>query len=164
MTADRHRDYSWPDPASIAAAAPLSSGLDFLHRIISGEVPQPPIASTLEFALVAAEIGRVTLEAHPSEYAYNAIGSVHGGVIATWADTSIGYAIQTHLSEGKSLTTLDLQVRYLRPIHHDTGTVTIIAWTDHVGRRTGTAHAEIRDARERLLATATSTCLVLDAA
>ncbi|AMM19243.1 hypothetical protein AX769_02715 [Frondihabitans sp. PAMC 28766] len=158
----RHRSYSWPDPQAIAAAAPLTTGLDFLERIVSGDVPQPPIAVTLDFALVGVTPGTATLEARPADFGYNAIGTVHGGVIATWADTAIGYSIQTRLPEGVSITTLDLQVRYLRAITADTGLVTIVATAEHVGRRTGTSRAEIRDAGGKLLATATSTCLVVE--
>jgi uncharacterized protein (TIGR00369 family) len=158
----RTRTYSWPDPQAIAEAAPATTGLAFLERIVAGDVPQPPIGATLDFALVAVDSGSATLVAHPAEYGYNAIGTVHGGVIATWADTSIGYAIQTRLPEGRSITTLDLQVRYLRAVTVDTGPVTITATAEHVGRRTGTARAEIRDAAGRILATATSTCLVVE--
>ncbi len=158
---DRTRTYSWPDPIAIADEAPTRAGLDFLRAIVSGEVPQPPISATLDFALVAADLGSATVEAHPAEYGYNAIATVHGGVIATWADTAIGYAIQSHLPVGSGVTTLDLQVRYLRAIHADTGVVTIVATTDHVGRRTGSARATLTDSRGRLLATATSTCLIV---
>ncbi|RKR76071.1 PaaI family thioesterase [Frondihabitans australicus] len=158
---DRTRSYSWPDPLSIAATAPTTSGLEFLRRLVSGDVPQAPVSATLDFALVAADLGTATVEANPAEYAYNAIGTVHGGVIATWADTAIGYAIQSHLPAGSGITTLDLQVRYLRAVRADTGTVTIVATTEHVGRRTGTARATVTDAAGKLLATATSTCLVV---
>lgn len=157
----RHRDYSWADPNEIARLAPTTSGLTFLQRMVSGEIPQPPITATLAFSLVEVAPGLARVEAHPEEFTYNAIASVHGGVIATWADTAIGYAIQTRLPEGAGITTLDLQVRYLRPIHATTGLVTVIATTDHVGRRTGTAKATITDASGKLLATATSSCLVL---
>lgn len=157
----RHRDYSWSDPREIAALAPQTSGISFLTRVVNGEIAQPPIAQTLAFALVEAEPGRVRLEAHPAEFEYNAIGTIHGGVIATWADTSIGYAIQSRLPAGSGLTTLDLQVRYVKAVHVDSGPVSIEAITDHVGRTTGTAHCEIRDHEGRLLATATSTCLIV---
>lgn len=160
-SSDRHREYNWADPHEIAELAPTTSGIEFLQRVISGEIPQPPISSTLSFELAAASVGSATIVAEPAEFGYNAIGSVHGGVIATWADTAIGYAVQSHMPVGSSAVTLDLQVRYLRAIHVDTGTVTITATTDHVGRRTGTAHATISDAAGRLLATATSTCLVV---
>jgi len=159
----RHREHTWTDPGEIAALAPTTSGLEFLRAMARGEVPQPPIASTLGFRLVSADPGTVTLIATPAEFQYNAIATVHGGVIATWADTSIGYAAQTRLPEGSSLTTLDLQVRYLRPIVEATGEVTITAVTEHAGRRTATASSRITDGAGRLLATATSSCLVLPA-
>ncbi|BDZ48330.1 thioesterase [Frondihabitans sucicola] len=167
MTSDeypeRRREYTWSDPAPIADAAPSTSGMEFLQRMVDGEIPQAPVASTLSFALVEASVGTATILAQPHEFGYNAIGTVHGGVIATWADTAIGYAVQSHLPAGSSITTLDLQVRYLRPIRVETGPVTITATTDHAGRRTGTARATISDADGRLLATATSTCLVVPA-
>jgi uncharacterized protein (TIGR00369 family) len=160
---ERRRDYTWSDPHAIAAEAPQTSGIEFLRRIIAGEIEQPPIAATLAFALVDVAVGSATIVAQPSEFGYNAVGTVHGGVIATWADTAIGYAVQSHLPAGSSITTLDLQVRYLRAIHVETGPVTITAVTDHSGRRTGTARATVVDSSGRLLATATSTCLVLSA-
>jgi acyl-coenzyme A thioesterase PaaI-like protein len=37
----------------------------------------------------------------------------------------------------------------------------ITGTADHVGRRTGTARAEVYDERQRLVATATTSCLIL---
>jgi len=158
---DRRREYTWTDPQQIVDVAPETTGIEFLRRMLAGDVPTPPIASTLDFALIEADDRRVTVRAVPAVWAYNAVGSVHGGVIATWCDTAIGYSIQTTLRPGFSMTTLDLQVRYLKKIVVATGPVRITATTDHAGRSTGSAHAEVRDEAGALLATATSTCLIL---
>lgn len=161
-TAARRREYQWSDPAAIAAAAPRESGLEFLRRIVCGEIPQPPICATLGFRLVEAAPGTATLRAEPGEFTSNAIGTTHGGVIATWADTAMGYAIQTRLPAGKSLTTLDIQVRYLRPVPLHGEPVTIVGEAERVGRRTAVSTARVVDAAGTTVATASCSCLILD--
>ena len=42
------------------------SGLEIFQRMLSGELPPPPIAETLDFALVEVEKGRVACFATPS--------------------------------------------------------------------------------------------------
>lgn len=158
---ERQRTYGWSDPAELARTAPETSGLEFLQKMINGEVPCSALGRTLEFDLVEAEPGRAVVIARPAEFECNAIGTVHGGVIASWADTAMGYAIQSRLPAGASLTTLDIQVRYLRAVRPDDAPVMIIGIADHVGRRTGTARAELYDDQQRLLATATTSCLIL---
>lgn len=158
----RQRTYSWSDPAEVARLAPETSGLEFLQKMINGEVASSALSRTLDFDLVEATAGRVVVTARPAEFQCNAIGTVHGGVIASWADTAMGYATQSRLPAGVSLTTLDLQVRYLRAVRPDDAPVSIIGTADHVGRRTGVARAELYDDQGRLLATATTSCLVLN--
>jgi uncharacterized protein (TIGR00369 family) len=91
---------------------------------------------------------------------YNPIGSVHGGVFATLLDSALGCAVQTTLPAGMGYTSLDLHVKFLRPITVGTGRVRAIGITVHGGRRTALAEARMVDAEERLLAHATSTCLL----
>jgi uncharacterized protein (TIGR00369 family) len=158
---ERQRTYSWSDPAALAATAPETSGLEFLQKMINGEVPTAALSRTLTFDLAEAQPGRVVIIARPAEFGCNAIGTVHGGVIASWVDTAMGYAIQSRLPSGAGLTTLDIQVRYLRPVRPDDPPLMITGTADHVGRRTGTARAEVYDERQRLVATATTSCLIL---
>lgn len=160
---ERRRTYAWSDPAEVARIAPETAGLEFLQKMINGEVAPSALSRTLDFDLVEASVGRVVMTARPAEFQCNAIGTVHGGVIASWADTAMGYAIQSRLPAGVSLTTLDLQVRYLRAVRPDDAPVTIIGTADHVGRRTGVARAEVYNDQEKLLATATTSCLLVPA-
>ena len=161
MVDQRQRTYGWSDPAEVARVAPETSGLEFLQKMINAEVGSSALSRTLDFDLVEAAAGRVLVVARPAEFQCNAIGTVHGGVIASWADTAMGYAIQSKLPVGVSLTTLDIQVRYLRPVRPDDGPVSILGTADQVGRRTGVARAEVVDDQHRLLATATTSCLIL---
>jgi uncharacterized protein (TIGR00369 family) len=70
--------------------------------------------------------------------------------------------VHSRLPRGTGYTTLDLQVRYLKPISVATGTVLATGTVVHLGRRTATAEARlVREDTGTLLATATSSLLVL---
>jgi uncharacterized protein (TIGR00369 family) len=104
----------------------------------------------------------VTFTLTPKLTHYNPIGTVHGGVAATLLDTAMGCAVQTLLRSGDGYTTLDLSVRYLRPITVQTRTVVATGSVVHRGRRTATAEGDIVAADTgKVLATATSTLLLV---
>ncbi len=131
--------------------------------MIRGDIPVPPIASTLDFALTAFGKGTATFEMDPQQIHYNPIGSVHGGAIATLLDSACGCAVQTLLPRGTVYTTLDLQTRFLRPVTVGTGRVTAVANVINRGSRTALVEARLTDAKGRLLAHATSTCMIIEA-
>src|SRR4029453_1260752 len=58
-------------------------GLTVLRRILSGELPAPPITELLPFTLIEAEAGRVVFEGRPDERLLNPMGTVHGGFAMT---------------------------------------------------------------------------------
>jgi uncharacterized protein (TIGR00369 family) len=148
----------------LARLAREYDGLELLHEIADGELPAPPIADLIGFGIRHIEPGRVTFAMQPRLEHYNPIGMVHGGVAATLLDTVLGCAVHSKLPAGTGYTTLDLQVRYLRPITVRTGTVLATGTVVHLGRRTATAHAEIvAEDTGSLLATATSGLLVVSA-
>ncbi len=55
---------------------------------------------------------------------------------------------------------MDLNVKFLRPVTVDTGLITCTGAVLQQGRRTALAEARLTDPRNRLLAHATSTCLL----
>ncbi|MFI5865370.1 PaaI family thioesterase [Streptomyces sp. NPDC051546] len=156
----RTRTYSWDDPAIPAQAARGMAGLDFLREVQAGRVAAPPIGRTLDFALDEVEHGRAVFSLLPGEEHYNPIGSVHGGVFATLLDSAAGCAVQSTLPQGMAYTSLDLTVKFLRPISVDTGRVRAIGTVLNSGRRIALAQAELVDAQDRLLAHATSSCML----
>ena len=158
----RRRVVAWDDPAALAERGRESSGLEFLQAIVDGELPAPPIARLLGMRLVAVEWGVATFALTPCESLYNPIGMVHGGVTATLLDSAMGCALQSVLPAGVGYSTLDISVRYLRPVTARTGTVVATGTLVHKGRRTATAEARLVDETVgQVLATATSTLLVL---
>ncbi|SDN11235.1 PaaI family thioesterase [Streptomyces wuyuanensis] len=156
----RSRTYEWEDPAISSAAVGRQSGLDFLRDLVAGRLPAPPISAGLGFTLDEVEHGRAVFSLVPGEEHYNPIGSVHGGVYATLLDSAAGCAVQTTLNHGEGYTSLDLSVKFLRPITADTGKVRAVGTVLNRGRRTALAQAELYDGADRVLAHATSSCLI----
>jgi uncharacterized protein (TIGR00369 family) len=156
----RSRTCDWEDPAVSAAVVGRYSGLDFLREVQAGRLPAPPISATLGMTLEEVEHGRVVFALVPGEEHYNPIGSVHGGVYATLLDSAAGCAVQSVLPRGTGYTSLDLNVKFLRPVTVDTGTVRAVGTVLSSGRRTALAQAELFDAADRLLAHTTSSCLL----
>jgi uncharacterized protein (TIGR00369 family) len=157
----RTRTYEWDDPAVTAAAVGRTSGLDFLREMQTGRLPGPPILATMDFTLDEADEGWVVFSLLPGEEHYNPIGSVHGGVYATLLDSAAGCAVHSTLPPGMGYTSLDLTVKFLRRITVDTGRVRAIGTVVNRGRQTALAEARLVDAKDRLLAHATSSCMLL---
>ncbi|MEV3908156.1 PaaI family thioesterase [Streptomyces canus] len=156
----RTRTYQWEDPAISAEAAGRMAGIDFLREVQAGRLPPAPISRTVDFALDEVEPGRAVFSLTPGEEHYNPIGSMHGGVFATLLDSAAGCAVQSLLPQGMAYTSLDLTVKFLRRVTVDTGPVRAIGTVVNKGRQTALAQAQLVDAKDRLLAHATSSCML----
>ncbi|MER7460147.1 PaaI family thioesterase [Micromonospora sp. NPDC126480] len=161
QTQQRSRTFSWSDPGLNAAQIGRRSGLDLLRAMIAGELAAPPVMHLLDMSRMEAEEGRVAVELVPQEFHYNPLGTVHGGVISTLLDTAAACAVHTTLPAGIGYTSLDLNVKFLRPVTVDSGTLRCEGTVMQRGRRTALAEARLTDAVGRLAAHATSTCLLL---
>jgi uncharacterized protein (TIGR00369 family) len=160
VAAARERTYSWQDPSPIFATLGTRPGIELLTSMAAGELPPPPIMSTLDLSGFTAEVGTATFTLTPREFHYNPLGSVHGGVIAMLLDSAAGCAVHSVLPAGEGYTSVDLVTKYLRPVTVATGEVTATGTVVSRGSRTALAEARLTDARGRLLAHATSTCLI----
>ncbi len=137
------------------------SGIDHLRAMRSGEVANPPISSHFGLRVVKVDEGDIVMTAEPDESHYNPIGSVHGGFFATVLDSVCGCAVHSTLPAGVGYTSLELKVSFLRPVTADTGTVTAHGWVTKSGRSAAFVDADLRDSAGRVLATASSTCLII---
>jgi len=146
-------------PVEIMASMP---GIDFVRAIFSGQLPEPPIMQTVEPFDCTAEPGVVVMHSIPGFRHYNPIGSVHGGYAATLLDSAMGLAVHSMLPVGTGYTTLEFKISFIRGMTQDTGAVRSEGRTLNVGRRAATAEARITDIKGRLLAHATTTCLVFE--
>ncbi|MER7839094.1 PaaI family thioesterase [Streptomyces sp. NPDC096040] len=156
----RTRTYQWDDPAVLAEAAGRMAGIDFLRELQAGGLPSSPINHTVDFVLDEVEPGRAVFSLTPGEEHYNPIGSVHGGIFAVLLDSAAGCAVQSTLPQGIAYTSLDLTVKFLRRMTVETGTVRAIGTVLSKGRKTALAQAQLVDGTDRLLAHATSSCML----
>lgn len=136
-------------------------GLDYLGRIVAGEIPGVPIGETLGFRLVEAASGRVVLAGRPDRRSYNLIGTVHGGWAAAILDSAMALACISKLEAEQSFTTIDIRINYLRPLTEETGEVRAEGQVLQSGRRLAYAEARLLDPAGKLLAHGTGSCLIL---
>ncbi len=158
----RTRTYSWPDPAGILDAAANSTGLEFISRMLT-DGGAAPISRTIGMTGVAVKEGEVTFGIEPQEFHNNPLGTMHGGIFSTILDSACGCALHTTLAKGQGFTSLTLEVKFLRAANKDTGPLTCTGRVVSRGRTVATTEAVLQDARGRLYATATSTCMIFAA-
>jgi len=151
-------EYGVTPPEVMASMA----GVDFVRAIFDGTLPAPPIMQNIEPFDSSAVPGVVVMHSTPGFRHYNPIGSVHGGYAATLLDSVMGLAVHSMLPPGTGYTTLEFKISFIRGMTRDSGPVRSEGRTLNVGRRTATAEARITDAQGRLLAHATTTCLVFE--
>jgi uncharacterized protein (TIGR00369 family) len=134
--------------------------LEFLSRIKDGRLPPPGMAVTLGFALTEIERGRAVFEAIPTLAHYNPAGGVHGGFAATLLDSCMTCAVHSTLKAGLGCTTIDLNVHFTRGANDKTGLLRAEGKVVHLGRQIATAEGRLTDPQGRVIAHATTSCLI----
>ncbi|MBI0376483.1 PaaI family thioesterase [Streptomyces albiflaviniger] len=140
------------------------SGLD-LMRWVQSERPAdiPSIGRLLGMRFDEVDAGRVVVSLDTRPDFANPLGTVHGGIAATLLDSAMGCAIHTTLPAGVGYTTLELKVNYIRAARTDGQTLIAEGTVLHAGRRTATAEGKVLDEQGKLIAHATTTCMILHA-
>lgn len=87
-------------------------------------------------------------------------GVMHGGAIASLADTAAGIAVAASLEENQRFVTAEMKLNLLRGVKD--GTLRAIAEPLHRGRRTGVYQVRVLDAAERLVALFICTQMILE--
>ena len=106
------------------------------------------------------ELGRAIVELDVDERFHNPMGRVHGGILSALADAATGIAFGRMLDQGQDFSTVDLQIQYMRPVK--SRQLIAKAWVTQRGLRIGFVQCEIRDNRDRLIASATCTCTTIE--
>ncbi|NJP70251.1 PaaI family thioesterase [Streptomyces sp. C1-2] len=139
-------------------------GLDLLRwvqRTANDDVPS--IRRLIGMNFDEVEHGRVVMSLSTRPDFANPLGTVHGGIAATLLDSAMGCAVHSTLPAGVSYTTLELKVNYIRAARLDGQRLIATGTVVHAGRRTATAEGQVHDTNGKLIAHATTTCLVLPA-
>jgi uncharacterized protein (TIGR00369 family) len=147
-------------PSDNANRRAQMSGLEYMQKLMRGELAVSPMGELIGFRIVAVSEGQAVFELDSLERFYNGLGIVHGGIAATLLDTALGCAINTMMPAGKVFTTLEMKVNYVRPMRQENGVMRCEANVIHVGRQTATAEGRIVDADGKLYAHGTATCML----
>jgi len=103
--------------------------------------------------------GRATVILTAGPQHANPMGTLHGGILCDIADAAMGMAFASTLAPEESFTTVELKINFFRPVWQARlraqGTVV------QRGRTIGYMECAITDEDNRMIAKATSTCMVL---
>lgn len=138
------------------------TGLEIMQGILRGELPTPPIASTLDFLMIQIEEGHTVFQGTPRREHLNPLGTIHGGWVSTLLDSALGCAVHTKMPVGRGYTTAELSVNMVRALTPKVERVRAIANVLHCGRQLATAEAKLVGPDGTLYAHATTTCLVFE--
>lgn len=87
-------------------------------------------------------------------------GFLHGGAIATFADSLVATGTGRFLAPGQTMTTIEFKVNFMVPVKD--GTVRGEATALHRGRRTMVWEVRITDGDDRLVALMSTAVMILD--
>jgi uncharacterized protein (TIGR00369 family) len=158
----RSRTVTWQEPEAGVRKGSAMAGLDYLLAMKSGELPKPPFAGLMQIDIVSAEPGRVVFTCQPDESMSNAAGVIHGGVVGMLLDTVAGCALQSTLPVSNGYTSVEIKVNYLRTVRLDSGLLTATGALLRAGSRVGFTEGVVTDAGGAVVATASSTLLLVD--
>ncbi len=133
--------------------------LDDLRGMIRGDVPPPPVAKLVGFEFVSIDPGRSTFALDAGPQHANPMGTLHGGIVCDLADAALGTAMASTLEDDESFTSLDLTVKFLKPVWNSRlrATAQMVKRT----RSLGLLECEVTDEGGSLVARVYSTCMVL---
>ena len=132
-----------------------------MRRFVDGVHPPGPVQLLTGARFMSVEHGRAAMS-WPASPWFSAGGpAMYGGALAWACDTAIASAVWSSLDADAVSASLDLQVRFLRPVMLDGSNLTIIGQVRHAGRSIKVAEAEVLDANGKRVALATGSSLVI---
>jgi len=137
----------------------MTTMLDSIRKMIDSGKPFMPLAEHLGFRIKSVEFGQAVIEFEMKRHHANTMGTLHGGVLCTIADTAMGVVFASMLEEGESLTTLELKINFIRPVWK--GKLLALGKVVKKGRTTGLVECDIVDEKEQLVARASSTYMTI---
>ncbi|WP_211224317.1 PaaI family thioesterase [Oceanospirillum maris] len=143
--------------------------LEFLKKQIDGSLPTDAktemlyptaISKLLGFRIIAVDnaLASLAMNTDPAMHG-NQQGTVHGGLLSELADATIGTAHSTAIKSGESFTSIDLQIKFFRPVWKSTLIAT--ASPIQLGRTISHYQCEILREDGKLVAMASGTIMTL---
>lgn len=114
---------------------------------------------TLGARVAEATPGRVVIELEAGPQHRHGGGVVQGGVITQIADAAMGMSLATLQKDGNWNTTIELKINFIRPVVE--GTLRAVGRVIEMRRSLLFSEADVVDSQGRLVARASSTCMVV---
>lgn len=138
----------------------MSPDKNAVHPLIEkARAAKVPIGELLGFRVEEVAGGRAVGSMRAGPHHANPMGTLHGGVLCDLADAAMGMAFVSTLAPDESFTTIALSINFFRPVWqadlHAEGRVV------NRGKNVGYVECDVTDQDGKLIAKATSTCIVL---
>lgn len=137
------------------------TNIERLRRGMAGEGPRAGWRETVGARIAEVEEGRVVVELDAHAGHRHEGGVVQGGIITQIADAAMGTTLMTLQPEGESNTTVELKINFVRPVVE--GRLRAVGRVIEMKKSLLFAEADVLDAEGKLVARASSTCLVIPA-
>jgi uncharacterized protein (TIGR00369 family) len=134
--------------------------VDQLRLFIERRLPAPPLTHVSGLVVEEASEGATSWSMPASPWWQSSAGVFAGGTSAFVADAALAGAVLTTLPTGTMLLSSDLSMNFLEPAGPSSERLVAKGTVIEVGRRQGLSEARVEDARGRLLAHATSRCVL----
>ena len=175
---------SLPDPPSLPVAAPTYdgphpfqrppegkllgqevwdelAGIEILRGWADGTMPRSPLSNLLGAELEHAEEGAIVCSMPASAWFCGPGATLYGGALALLADYAVLGAVQSTQPPGRAWATLDLNVRYLRPLSPEGDRLQAKARVVHGGHRLAIVTVEITQSDNRPAVLADASVILL---
>ena len=129
---------------------------DFRERAKANDVP---VARLIGFKAEKIGDGRATVSLAAGPQHANPMGTLHGGILCDIADAAMGMALASTLAADESFTTTELKMNFFRPVWQ--AQLKAEGVVVQRGRSIGYVECTITDEQSRVIARASSTCMVL---
>ena len=118
-----------------------------------------PVGELIGFRVDDMAGGRAVASMRAGPQHANPMGTLHGGVLCDLADAAMGMAFASTLTPDESFTTSGLSIQFFRPVWQ-TG-LRAEARVANRSKNSGYIECDVTDDAGKLVAKATSTCVVL---
>ncbi len=104
----------------------------------------------LGLSVIRVEPGRAIVELGVQKRFLHMQGFLHGGIIATVADTTAALALVPMVPRGTRMATVEMKINFLERVH--AGRIRVVAWIVRKGKSLAVGEADVKDLKGRLLA------------
>ncbi len=134
--------------------------IDVQRRIIAGDVI-PNAARLFGWSWDVEGPGSVTGTFKTTPWFSAGAPFLYGGLLALLAESATGSAVYSTLEPGEVFATLDMNIRFTRPVMIGSGEIKGIGRVQHTGKRMRIASADLINSEGKRVAMATSSALVV---